>query len=139
MALTRQQREDLVVVALMLGVAYATPRRARPALTLTVAVLLSNQHGRDRARIERELLGLFDQRNSLRALVELVTEELDARLREVEAGNERLYREHRLTDELNERLTDVEHVVPNLGALEPREPRARDAIARIRRRLADRA
>lgn len=67
---------DAAVLTGLVAITYATPARWRPALALTTAVLLSRQHGRDRRRLERTMLRLFDERGSVQRRVDEVERRL---------------------------------------------------------------
>lgn len=75
--------ETAAIAAGLMGVAYATPARLRPALAVGATVVLSRLHGRENARLAQEFHQLFDQRNAVRT-------ELDALKRNVIGESRRL-------------------------------------------------
>jgi hypothetical protein len=109
---------DAAVLTGLVTITYATPARWRPALALATAVLLSRQHGRDRRRLERTMLSLFDQRGSVQARVD----EIERRLGYVER--------------LKRPVMDIEFIIHGLHTIGGPVPAgAEEALERLRGRV----
>jgi hypothetical protein len=109
---------DAAVLTGLVAITYATPARWRPALALATAVLLSRQHGRDRRRLERTMLRLFDERGSVQRRVD----EVERRLGYVES--------------LKRSVMDLEFMAVGSHTIgDPVPPCAEDALKRTRERV----
>lgn len=68
-----KDREANLVLALLVGIlALAGPRRTRPLSAFLYGLFLSRAHGAGARRVERTVVGLFDQRKSVIARVDVL-------------------------------------------------------------------
>lgn len=64
--MTRERRDDALLLTALTGAVYACPARLRPALALATAIGLSRAHGRTLKEYGATVERLFDERSSVR-------------------------------------------------------------------------